>query len=39
MVGKKWILENYWKYNNDLLVDLALKYAIEQSQKIPKIKV
>ena len=34
---EKWFLEHYWKYENDILIELALKYAIEQSQKAPKI--
>lgn len=34
---EKWFLEHYWKYENEVLIDLTLKYAIEQSQKLPKI--
>jgi len=34
---EKWFLEHYWKYDNNVLIELALKYAIEQSQKVPKI--
>ncbi|NDK08425.1 hypothetical protein EOM39_04220 [Candidatus Gracilibacteria bacterium] len=34
---EKWFLEHYGKYENEVLIDLTLKYAIEQSQKLPKI--
>jgi hypothetical protein len=33
---KKWILENYWKYDNELIANLAIEYAIKQSQIPPK---
>lgn len=32
-----WILENYWKYDNELLASLAIEYAIKQSQVPPKM--
>lgn len=35
---EKWILENYWKYDNELLSSLAMEYAIKQSQVPPKFK-
>jgi len=35
---EKWILENYWKYDNDVLASLAIEYAIKQSQVPPKFK-
>jgi len=34
---EKWFFEHYWKYDNEILIDLTLKYAIEQSRKLPKI--
>lgn len=33
---EKWIVENYWKYDNELIADLAMQYAIQQSQIPPK---
>ncbi|MDD2871107.1 MAG: hypothetical protein PHS49_03880 [Candidatus Gracilibacteria bacterium] len=32
-----WLSENYGKYDNKLLVDLAIKYTIEAGQNVPKI--
>lgn len=34
---ENWLKQHYWKYDNKLLVDLAIKYAIESGQKVPKI--
>ena len=34
----KWILENYWKYDAGIIADLAIEYAIKQSQTPPKFK-
>ncbi len=34
---EKWIWENYQKYDNELIADLAIEYAIKQSQTPPKI--
>lgn len=34
----KWIQQNYGKYDNETLVSLASKYAIERSQKPPEIQ-
>jgi hypothetical protein len=36
---EKWLGENFWKYDNKVLVDLAVKYAIEQSQKVPNYSI
>lgn len=33
----KWLKDNYWKYDDKVLVDLAVKYAIEAGQRAPKI--
>ncbi|MDP2090145.1 MAG: hypothetical protein Q8K30_00980 [Candidatus Gracilibacteria bacterium] len=34
---ENWLKQHYGKYDNKLLVDLAIKYAIESGQKVPKI--
>lgn len=34
---EKWLNENYWKYDDKILVDLAIKYAIEAGQRVPSI--
>lgn len=35
---EKWILENYWKYDNELIANLAMEHTIKQSQTPPKFK-
>ncbi len=32
-----WFMKHYWKYDDKVLIDLAIKYAIEAWQKAPKI--
>lgn len=32
-----WFMKHYWKYDDKVLIDLAIKYAIESGQKVPKI--
>lgn len=35
---ENWLKLNFWKYENDVLIDLAIEYAIKQSGVIPTIK-